>query len=636
MRLILSVLLTLLLAACASNSKNSAPLSKPVFPTLSTSRNPRLVESNPVQKHATLSSSKRTINVDHSSVQALQGSDDLWSRIRSGFQIPDLKSDLVNIETNWYARRPNYVERMTDRSKKYLYHIVEELEQRHMPTELALLPFVESAFNPHALSVAKAAGMWQFVPGTGRTFKLKQNMFQDERRDVVASTSAALDYLTKLHDMFGDWYLALAAYNWGEGSVKRAIARNLARELPTDYRSLSMPSETRNYVPKLQAVKNIVMNSQKYGLTLPDIPNHPYFVTVTTSRDLDIKVASKLAVLSIDEFRALNPGFKQLVILGASQPQILLPFENANVFERNLREYNGNLSTWTIYKVTERATPAVLAKKIGIDSHMLMAVNKIPAGMRLKSGSTLLVPKDHNNNKDISADVAENAVLAMEPYVLDMRKMLIRLQHRQSITTVAHRYGVTVAQIKRWNHMRRNMLMAGQRLMLHVPIKRVTTKALPAPRARRSAKILAHTRNKWAITCCNARKGVRTPRVVRISGLGRINIKKARSKAGKSITKSTSAAMLTRKTKVTALSRAKIYRHSHGHVLHHVRKHHALHHVLHHVRKHHVLHHVRKHHVLHHVRKHHALHHVRKHHALHHVLHHVRKHHALHHVRKHR
>ena len=157
-----------------------------------------------------------------------------------------------------------------------------------MPTELALLPFIESAYNPQALSVAKAAGMWQFVPGTGRDYNLKQNMWQDERRDVLASTSAALDYLSRLHDMFGDWHLALAAYNWGEGNVQRAIARNEAAGLPTDYLSLRMPNETRNYVPKLQAVKNIVTNPQIYGLTLPSIPNHPYFVTVTTSHDIDV------------------------------------------------------------------------------------------------------------------------------------------------------------------------------------------------------------------------------------------------------------------------------------------------------------------------------------------------------------
>ena len=224
-------------------------------------------------------------------------------------------------------------------------------------------------------------------------------MWQDERRDVLASTSAALDYLSRLHDMFGDWQLALAAYNWGEGNVQRAIARNEAAGLPTDYLSLRMPNETRNYVPKLQAVKNIVMNPQMYGLTLPPIPNHPYFVTVTTSHDIDVDMAAKLANMSPDEFRSLNPSFRKPVILGATQPQILLPFDNASAFERNLKTYSGSLSSWTTYTVTERSAPAAIAQKIGVDADTLMEVNKIPVGMRLKPGSTIVVPRNDGRRR---------------------------------------------------------------------------------------------------------------------------------------------------------------------------------------------------------------------------------------------
>jgi len=468
MRFIFSALLVLLLAACASSG-----------PTAS---NPGGKSAQATQQAAAdtlrkTSAAKETIDVDNASVSQLTSPDaDLWARIRRGFQIPDLHSDLVDMQANWYAQRPDYVARMTERSQKYLYHIVEELEARHMPTELALLPFVESAYNPQALSVAKAAGMWQFVPGTGRTYNLKQNMWQDERRDVLASTSAALDYLSKLHDMFGDWYLALAAYNWGEGNVQRAIARNEAAGLPTDYQSLRMPNETRNYVPKLQAVKNIVMNPQQYGLTLPPIPNHPYFVTVTTSHDIDVDVAARLANMSTDEFRSLNPSFTKPVILGATQPQILLPFDNASAFERNLKSYSGQLSSWTTYTVDHRATPAAIAGKIGVDTATLMSVNKIPAGMRLKAGSTIVVPRtDGDDDEDISADVAESAVLAMEPDVPDTRKMLIRVRRRQTMAAVASRYGVSLGQLKGWNRTRREIVTPGQVLVLHVPVG----KALP-------------------------------------------------------------------------------------------------------------------------------------------------------------
>lgn len=466
MRLLLSALLVLLLAACASQG--------PVANSAADSQ----ATSNYLRKSAT---AKETVDVDKHSVGDLTSSDsDLWARIRRGFQMPDLQTDLVDMQTTWYVQRPEYVQRMTERSQKYLYHIVEELEARHMPTELALLPFIESAYNPQALSVAKAAGMWQFIPGTGRTYNLKQNMWQDERRDVLASTSAALDYLSRLHDMFGDWYLALAAYNWGEGNVQRAIARNQAAGLPADYQSLRMPNETRNYVPKLQAVKNIIAHPQQYGLTLPEIPNHPYFVTVTTARDIDVKVAAKLANLPLDEFRSLNPSFAKPVILGATDPQIMLPFDNASAFEKNLKGYNGALSSWTTYTVSERARPAAIAEKIGVDADTLMSINKIPAGMRLKPGSTIVVPRGDDDDEDISADVAENGVLAMEPDVPDTRKMLIRVRRKQSMAALAVRYGVSVGQLKAWNRTHRDTVMPGQAMVLHVPVGRAVP-AEPGP-----------------------------------------------------------------------------------------------------------------------------------------------------------
>jgi membrane-bound lytic murein transglycosylase D len=188
-------------------------------------------------------------------VLALAAPADIWDRIRRGFALNDLQNPLVNDREQWYASRPDYIFRMTDRSRKYLFHIVEEIERRDLPMELALLPFIESAFNPRAVSSARAAGMWQFMPATGQSFDLKQNAFRDDRRDVLASTRAALDYLEQLHRRFGDWHLALAAYNWGQGNVNRAITRNTKEGLPTGYTDLSMPYETREYVPKLQAVK---------------------------------------------------------------------------------------------------------------------------------------------------------------------------------------------------------------------------------------------------------------------------------------------------------------------------------------------------------------------------------------------
>jgi membrane-bound lytic murein transglycosylase D len=343
---------------------------------------------------------------------------DVWGRIRTGYAIPDLNNDLVAKHVTWYSTRPDYIARTTARASRYLFHVVTELEKRGMPTELALLPFIESAFNPQALSSANAAGMWQFVPGTGRDFNLKQTAFKDDRRGVLASTDAALTYLQRLYDMFGDWQLALAAYNWGEGSVQKAIKRNQAAGKPTDFESLAelMPAETRNYVPKLQAVKNIIANPAQYGLSLPLIDNQPYFTAVDKTSDIDLTIAAHLAELSVDEFKALNPQFNRPVITGGEQTKILLPQENAAKFHLNLAQWGRALSTWTTHKVTSaRERIDALASRFHTTPEVLRQANNIPQKSVLMAGSTILVPKISTSaNIDIAPDVADNATVAFE------------------------------------------------------------------------------------------------------------------------------------------------------------------------------------------------------------------------------
>jgi len=342
---------------------------------------------------------------------------DLWARIRSGYAIPDLDTPLVAKHVQYYASRPDNLVRTSGRASLYLYHVVQELEKRGMPTELALLPVIESAFNPQALSTANAAGIWQFVPDTGRTFNLKQNMFKDERRGVLASTDAALTYLQRLYTMFGDWQLALAAYNWGEGNVQKAIQRNRSLGKPTDFESLAelMPAETRNYVPKLQAVKNIIANPQQYGMTLPLIDNQPYFTTVDKTSDIDLAVAAQLAEMSVDEFKALNPQFKKPVITGEST-KILLPKENAEKFHVNLAQWGHALSSWTTHKITSaKESITSLASRFDTTPEVIRQANNIPPQMRLKAGSTILVPKTSASGaSDIAESIIENASLALE------------------------------------------------------------------------------------------------------------------------------------------------------------------------------------------------------------------------------
>ena len=416
--------------------------------------------------------------VDAWTVHALVPPLDIWDRIRRGFAMPDLQGELVDDRVQWYRTRPDYIARMTERGRKYLFHVVEELERRNMPTELALLPFVESAFNPEAVSSAKAAGMWQFMPATGRNFELKQNMFRDDRRDVLASTRAALDYLQKLHDMFGDWHLALAAYNWGEGSVMRAIAKNQKLGLGTAYTDLKMPMETRFYVPKLQAIKNIVATPESLNVSLPVIGNHPFFQTVDIRRDMDVAVAARLAEVSLQDFRALNPSASKPVLLAAGTPQILLPWDNATLFQRNLEAYTGGrLASWTAWVATTTLKPADAARRFDMSEAELRAVNAIPPRMLIRAGSTLLVRRGNALHTDVSEHIADNGQLSLAPETV-LRRQLVKAGKKDSVASLAKKYGVSVANLADWNNTSEAAsFKPGQKITLYLPARARSTAA---------------------------------------------------------------------------------------------------------------------------------------------------------------
>jgi len=410
---------------------------------------------------------------------------DLWARVRSGFTMPDLDNDLVREHERWYRDRPDYVQRMMERGGRYLFHIVEELDRRQMPMELALLPFIESAYNPQAMSVAKASGMWQFIPSTGRDFELKQNVFRDDRRNVLASTRAALDYLTKLYGMFGDWQLALAAYNWGEGSVQRAVARNQKAGLPTDYTSLRMPNETAHYLPKLQAVKNIVLHPEVYNLALPELSNHPYFLAVSIERDIDVALAAQIAGMDLEEFHQLNPQMNKPVILAAGTPQILLPYDNANRFVRLLPQHTGPLATWTAWVAPKTMKTSEAAREAGMPEDQLREVNRIPAHMLVKAGSTLVVPRNAARTQDVSIAVADNAVMALAPDAGAARKTSLKAGRHDTVATVARRYRLNPAQVAQWNGVTPNAsFRPGQTIVVWTAPKVRMASTEPAAAAR--------------------------------------------------------------------------------------------------------------------------------------------------------
>lgn len=263
----------------------------------------------------------------------------LWDRIRYGFAMPPLRGPLVAERELWYGQRKDLVANISQKARRYLFHIVEAVEKRGMPMELALLPIVESGFEPGALSSAQAAGLWQFIPGTAQRYRLKLTEHYDARRDIVASTEAALDYLEFLHRMFNDWQLALAAYNWGEEAVMRAVQRNQAKSLPTDYESLTVPEETKYYVPKLMAIRNIVLSPELHGIELADIPNTPYFAEVDVRVPLDIEAVARLAGVPAAEVRALNPSHNSSFISGKGKPSLLLPTDRIEAFAQKVASY---------------------------------------------------------------------------------------------------------------------------------------------------------------------------------------------------------------------------------------------------------------------------------------------------------
>jgi membrane-bound lytic murein transglycosylase D len=395
--------------------------------------------------------------------------DDLIDRIRSGFAIPELDSPLVTQHERWIQRNPEYLARVFDRGGKYLHHIVEELEARNMPTELALLPIVESAFNPQALSKAKAAGLWQFIPSTGRIFDLEQNWWHDQRRDVLESTRAALDYLEKLHELQGrDWFLALASYNWGEGAVMRARKRNQAKNRSDDYLSLKMPKETQHYVPKLIALRNVLASPESFGITLPKIPNKPYFVVIDKEQSIDLSLAARFSGLSVDEFVGLNPSHHRPVISASRSNRIVLPADRAEAFQAALQAHLASgspLVTWKPYTLKSGESLASLAARAGVSPQELIRANSLKKNTQVLPGTTLLAPiAAQTDEAHIETTLARfNGTRVVEKERLN--PVYHRVTKRDSLARIAKRYDTTISSIRSLNNLK-DELPVGTRLLI--------------------------------------------------------------------------------------------------------------------------------------------------------------------------
>jgi len=410
-------------------------------------------------------------------VLKLRGQDedfDLWYRLREGYELQEHENRNIKALVDYYSARPRYFSHLAKQAAPYLYHIVEEVEERGLPLELALLPAVESTFNPMALSHVKAAGIWQFMPRTGRHFGLKQNKWYDGRRDIIASTNAALDYLEYLYRFFGnDWLNALAAYNYGEGNLARAIRKNKARGRPTDFWSLDLPEETRKFVPKLLALSKIVANPEDYGITLKTISDEPHFTQIDVGKQINLSMAAKIVGLSKRDFKRLNPAFKRSTTAPQGPHCVSVPVGKEDVFRQNIaklaklpalqakskrlsstakvKNRNTKKVRYTKYRIKRGDTLAKIAKRYRISTREIKKLNPRLNSRNLKIGKIVKVP---------------NTRVTKRKTKKTNKRLVHTVKSGDNLWTIARHYSVSVASISRWNRLASNALHLGQKLTI--------------------------------------------------------------------------------------------------------------------------------------------------------------------------
>ena len=404
---------------------------------------------------------------------------DLWDRIRQGFAFPAGQNRRIDGEAKWFSRNQAYLDRVAEHARPYLHYIVNQVEKRGLPTEIVLLPVVESAFQPYAYSSGHAAGIWQFIPATGRRFGLKLNWWYDGRRDIVASTRAALDYLEYLHDYFdGDWLLALAGYNAGEGTVLKAIRYNRRRRRPTDFWSLRLPRETKQYVPRLLALRDIVAAPEKLGISLRPILDEPYLTSVDIDSQLDLATAAKLADIDLNELHQLNPGFNRWATAPDGPHHLLLPLDKAERFADEVAQLPPELRIqWVRHRVRRGETLGGIAHRYQTTARVLRQLNNL-RGNLIRTGHYLVIP--------IPARAGGSQQYALRGIAANGDKSIHTVRSGESLWFLSRRYGTTVRQLCHWNNISpRALLQPGQRIIvLHGPsssIVPVSLHTLTAP-----------------------------------------------------------------------------------------------------------------------------------------------------------
>ncbi len=390
---------------------------------------------------------------------------DIWARIRAGFGMKRLDDNpQVQREIQWFQDNPEFMQAMMDRARLYLYYITDEVQKRGMPTEIALLPAIESAYKPYAYSRARAVGLWQFMPGTGRLYGLKANWWYDGRRDVQASTQAALDYLEKLYDDFdGDWHLALAAYNAGEGKIARMMEYNRRRGKPTDYEHLKLKRETQNYVPKLMAMVEIVSNPDKYGIKLANIPNEPYFARVETDSQVDLGVVAKLVDMPVDDLQKINAGYTRWATDPNGPHHLLVPVDKKDDLVEGLNNLPENERVqWMHHQVRHGDTMSRISRHYGVSVEVIRTSNKLRSNL-LRVGQDLMIPLSARAMKPPVVRTAYRAPMRSERGA----PVIHRVRSGETLWSIARRYNVLVRQLVQWNQIDlKDVLRLGQRIKI--------------------------------------------------------------------------------------------------------------------------------------------------------------------------
>jgi membrane-bound lytic murein transglycosylase D len=409
---------------------------------------------------------------------------DVIDRIRSDFSLPRTDHKDVASERDWYGSHPDYMARVFVRGERYLYHIAEALEERGMPADLALLPIVESAFDPFAYSHGRASGLWQIIPGTGERLGLKQNWWYDGRRDVVDSTRAALDYLEILHKQFGDWLLAVAGYNSGEGNVARAIRKAEAQGRPTDFWSIrqDLPAETRAYVPRLLAIRDLVADADGFGLELPVIDNSPYFAVVETEGQIDLALAAELSQLDMDRLYELNPGINRWATDPEGPHRLLVPVAQADTLQTALAELDmSERVRWTRHRISRGETLSQIAVKYETTADVLRQINDISGNM-IRAGDHLMIPHASAGRAAYSQSVAARTARTQNRE-REGNRIAYRVRPGDSLWSIAQRYSVGTSELASWNAMAPgDVLSVGREMVVWTddPLAE-TIAAVPAP-----------------------------------------------------------------------------------------------------------------------------------------------------------